>query len=811
MKKLVQILFALLLAALGLLINRSTPLQPAGEQPVTQKPVTAAPFINAVLPNTAPHPESNTFVPGDYEDKLIVSELMSKNKAALPNGEGRFADWVELENISGEALPLSGWALSDFPNQLRWVFPDMTLDAGERALVFFDGSTGPDFSLSLGETLYLYSPDGQVRDQVLCASDRDDCSLVRGDDGSFSETCWVSPGYPNDLDGYLRYCEDHANSGLVIYEAVVANDSFKPAGMREACDWVEVKNSSKTAIALGGYTLSDKSGEVKWTFPEQNLGPGEILLICCHNDAGGSIGSALNTGFSLSASGEQLFLRDSSGALVDYMALHDLTEGGSMGRMDGQNGFFYFSTPTPGENNTDGQRRVSDQATAVTPDGIYNEVDTLSVVLASPGEIHYTTDGTVPTPDSPLYTEPISVDRTTVIRTLTLEEGALPSRVQTLSYIVNENHTLPVLSLVVDNRGDFRSMYNNRRKHLDLPANLALYDGENSFNHACDVCMKGYTSLQLPKRSLGVSFKGKHGGDLDCDIFGNGITDYSSLAIRAGQDYTFSIFRNELFQDLCLEANGGCLTQASKYCILYINGEYWGIYCLKEDFSKQYYASHAGVSKDSVVTAKTPVDVGSEFYDEVLKFIWNQDLTIEENYQYVCDHVDIDALIDWFILESYCANTDIQGNTKLFRSPENGNRWTVAFYDLDWGFYYTGSDFTIIMKGIGNAGNQMPPLCRNLLKNRYFRDKVLYRFAELNKTVLSNEHVLAKIDEYQALLEPEVPRERKRWDLSTEAWYLRVDELRKFITNNDWEMHNINQICRFLNVGEMEREQIFGR
>ena len=482
-----------------------------------------------------------------------------------------------------------------------------------------------------------------------------------------------------------------------------------------------------------------------------------------------------------------------------------------MGRMDGQPGFFYFEKRSPGADNSGGVRRVSDSPRTAEPDGVFNGVESVTVELRSPGEIHYTTDGSVPSLDSPVYTEPLVLTATGVVRAIAREENALTSPVATYSYILNENHTLPVLSLVVDDYEAFRDMWYNKLKHRDVASNLALYDGEHSFNRACDLSMKGYTSLDLPKKSMGVSFKGKYGGNLECNLFDNGVTEFSSLAIRGGQDYTFSIFRNELFQQLCIEAGDACLTQASKYCILYLNGQYYGIYCLKEDFSKQYYASHAGVSKDSVVANKCPVGLDSEFYTEVLNFIYHNDLTIEENYQYVCDHVDIDSLIDWFLLEGYCANTDIQGNTRMYRSPENGNKWTFCFYDLDWGFWYSGSDFTIIMKEIGNAGNQMPPLVKKLLKNRYFRDKVLYRFAELNKTVLSNEHVLALIDEYQALLEPEVPRERERWYLQTEAWYDRVDELRSFIINNNWEVHNINQLCSFLNVGQMEREQIFGR
>ena len=317
--------------------------------------------------------------------------------------------------------------------------------------------------------------------------------------------------------------------------------------------------------------------------------------------------------------------------------------------------------------------------------------------------------------------------------------------------------------------------------------------------------------MLLLKKSMGVSFKGRYGGNLECNVFDNGITEFGSLAIRGGQDYTFSVFRNELFQRLCEEASDVCLTQSSKFCILYINGKYYGIYCLKEDFSKQYFASHAGVSVGSVVANKCPVSLDSEFYNEVLKFIYHNDLTTEENYQYVREHVDLDSLIDWFLLEGYCANTDIQGNTRMYRSPENGNKWAFRFYDLDWGFWYSRSDFTIIMNEIGNAGNQMPPLVKNLLKNRYFRDKVLYRFAELNKTVLSNEHVLSLIDEYEALLEPELLRDRQRWGLNIADYRYKVKEMRSFITDNNWEVHNINQLCYFLHVGEMERQQIFGR
>lgn len=248
-------------------------------------------------------------------------------------------------------------------------------------------------------------------------------------------------------------------------------------------------------------------------------------------------------------------------------------------------------------------------------------------------------------------------------------------------------------------------------------------------------------------------------------MFGNGITKYSLLSIRAGQDYTFSIFRNEMFRRLCSDASDAALTQESKFCILYINGEYRGIYCLKEDFSEQYYASHAGVSKGSVTEMKTPVPLDSDFYMDVIDPCWKNDMSIDENYQQPCQKLDIDSFIDWFIFESYSANTDIQ----------------------------------------------MPTLARAHFANPDFRDRALTRFAELNKTTLSNENVLRLIDEYQAMLEPEAARDRERWDLTMDGWYSRVDSLRSFINDNNWEMHNIERLCSLLNITPEEREAYFGR
>ena len=344
-----------------------------------------------------------------------------------------------------------------------------------------------------------------------------------------------------------------------------------------------------------------------------------------------------------------------------------------------------------------------------------------------------------------------------------------------------------------------------------VPANVALYEnGETRFSHECELDIKGWTSLNLDKKSLGVTFKGRYGGTLKgCDIFGNGITEFHSLAIRAGQDYTFSVFRNELMQELCLEGSDSLYTQASKYCILYVNGACYGIYCLKEDFSELYYASHAGVTEDSVDGFRSPSEWYSEYNQLVQHFGQTADMTLPENYERVTSQINMDSLIDWFLFESWCANSDTVGNMRVYRSTENGNKWEYAFYDLDWCLWSWDYNFKLLLADIGNGGPEMPWFLQNLLHNAEFRDRVLTRYAELIDTVFADEYVLAKIDEYEALLEPELPRDRERWALTMDSWHEWVDSMRD-ILEDGYAEYTIDTLCECLNLTEEERAHYFG-
>ena len=781
------------------------------------QPAPEATPVPTAAPTPQPTPEPTPYISPDA-DKIKISELMVKNDATLLDSDGEFSDWFELVNTSDSPVSLAGWRISDGEDKSGWSFPDVTIDAGGYLLVFASSkeSAGTElhasFSLSEDETLYLYAPENYLADSAPNVSTMADHSSVRRADGSFEDCIWPTPGYSNDAEGYELFCAAHtATSPLVINEVMVYNDSYNRQPDGEYYDWVELKNVSEEPIMLAEYYLSDdKDNPMLWRLPERYLDPGALLVVHCSGNSDLSTSDTVHSNFSLNSTSERLYLTSAAQQRVtDYVWLHDIFKDWTVGRMDGQSGFFYLSSPSPWSGNRgNAYRYISDQPVSLGEDGIYNDVTSVSVELEGSGRIFYTTDGSRPDESSAEYTEPITLDKTTVIRAINVQDGAAPSRAITLSYIINENHTLPVLSLSTDSPSTFSGIYYNKRKYYEIPANISYFEDGSSFNIDCGLKMKGWTSLENPKKSMGVSFRGCYGDDmLDYDIFGSDVTEFSSLSIRAGQDYPLAIIRNELFQELCLEMGDNVPTQNSKYCILYLNGSYYGIYCLKEDFSKQYYASHKGVNKSDVTMLKSPVALSSAVYQEVYQFCRDNDMSLDENYDHICSVLDIDNVVDWFLIEGYTANSDVNGNMRYFKLNDGG-KWQIAFYDLDWTFNYASNCFTNITDS--NREVQVSQLINRLLTNARFREQLLSRYSELVSTTLSNEHVLAKIDELQALLEPEVPRERDQWGSDVDGWHYRLDELRSFITNNDYANYSANKLCSMLGASAEQKMQYFG-
>jgi hypothetical protein len=107
--------------------------------------------------------------------RIIINEFLTSNSTGLRDADGDYSDWIELYNPGSEVVNLTGWSLTDSNiNLSEWVFPDVTIRAGEYLVVFASGKNKvasnnelhTNFSLSKdGEYLAIVEPGGTISDE----------------------------------------------------------------------------------------------------------------------------------------------------------------------------------------------------------------------------------------------------------------------------------------------------------------------------------------------------------------------------------------------------------------------------------------------------------------------------------------------------------------------------------------------------------------------------------------------------------------------------------------------------------------------
>lgn len=738
--------------------------------------------------------------------EVCFSEVMSANRASFALDDGSFPDWVELYNAGTETAELAGFTLRCGGKD--WLIPALTLEPGAYRLVFCDGAEGEEhapFTLSRsGVKLALLSSRGTELDSLTVPKLEEDTSFARFTEG-FAVTDWPSPGFENNDAGYTAFQDSRAcPDGLAIGEAMVYNARF-PDENGAYYDWVELTNFSARTIELSDYALSDKgSDRLLYPLPAGELQPGESRVVYCDKDRTGEHMAP----FGLSSSGETLYLSRADGTLCDYVSLRGIPLGCSMGRERGRGGFFYFAEPTPGSANAEGARQTGVMPEAVTPDGVYDDAEELRVELRGEGTIHITTDGSVPTEDSPVYLGPITLSETTVIRAVSFQPGHLPSEPLSLSYFLREEHSLPVVSLVGDPDAFFdkkTGFYTNPSEKWEVPACVMVYEDGESLRLDCGVKLHGATSrFAQEKKSMKLLFRDRYAGPLHADFFHNGVTEFDSLILRAAQESDQStLMRDTLMHQLSLEAYPDLPAQDYHYCVLYINGAYWGVYNLREAHSAGHYARHFGYDADTISQWQEEWPKHSVIA-EVYAFTQDNDLRKDENYAYVASHLDVKSVADWCIMQVYSGNFDFNPPNMRFYYSTEDELLRYALVDLDLGMFSYGSFGSLF--GYGYAYTN---LANYLLRNAGFRDLLLSELKRGIEGPLADEAVIARIDALADELRPEIARDRERWGGDEKTWERMVEHLREYIRMNKGRAVDVVVLLRESRLVPSEEMEVY--
>ena len=442
------------------------------------------------------------------------------------------------------------------------------------------------------------------------------------------------------------------------------------------------------------------------------------------------------------------------------------------------------------------------------PSGPYDGPITIRLSADPGATIYFTTDGSLPTPEtSTRYDRPIRLPGAepgvTVLRARAAQPETGMGPVRTATYFHNLDSAIPALSLVVDPEDlwdDERGILANATlygREWEREGEIFYYDPQlrSGVEAPAGVRVHGARSRAYAKKSLRLYFRDEYGVPfLEFPIFPDYATErFKRLVLHdGGQDfpavsYNGTLLRNELLGSLAREA--GAFAGYSRPALLFLNGEPWGIYNIRERIDARYLAEKFGIESADLLS-------GFEFdleaatgdnahWDNLMAYVNANDLSQAEHYAYIETQVNLDNFIDYAAIQIISANADWPHNNQLkFRDRASG-RWHWIFWDTDFAFglmpdsYIEKNMFSHVFDQEDERLQQSSLLLRKLLEHPDFKRRFLNRLADLLNTVFASDHVLAELNGLAAGLEQDIPWELRRWPGAGD-WHAGVEYMRAF-------------------------------
>jgi hypothetical protein len=209
--------------------------------------------------------------------------------------------------------------------------------------------------------------------------------------------------------------------------------------------------------------------------------------------------------------------------------------------------------------------------------------------------------------------------------------------------------------------------------------------------------------------------------------------------------------------------NRDMYTQKYKMAQVFLDGEYWGVYAIQEKYnSKEYLKSHYNLDSGDYILAKgTPTgyeikkgdpDGTKRSFRMLREFLAEKDISKEENYQMVCNMMDMQSFVDGYAARLYLSDQDwnwFKNHYLLFYDQ----KWHWLVFDMDYGASWyantqpdTNTFLTNRLINKYNLAND--PFFPNLKQNKNFRRMFVNTFLDLGNEVFRGDLVRKDVDAF---------------------------------------------------------------
>ena len=474
----------------------------------------------------------------------------------------------------------------------------------------------------------------------------------------------------------------------------------------------------------------------------------------------------------------------------------------------------------------------------------------LQVRLSSPadGTIRFTTNGELPNADSAPYRGPIDIAESTVIRARAFDDVGNPvGDMSTKSYlIVGYDQTIPVISITAD-WGDLDTLHANptqRGREWERPINIEYFEpgGELGFNVKAGIRIHGGRSRAVsPKKSYRIYFRKAYGGPgkLNYPLFEDArVTKFDKLVLRAGYNDAFT-YLNERFEPTVqstgavyirdqvtrnLHRDMGQPIAHGSWVLLYLNGEFWGLYNLTERVDLQFLQSYSDQNSSwDIVEKAVSTDSGEWISQEVAKdgnyggwldnqnWVGSVDFSNPANIGGLEWRVDMENVFSYLFLQAYVQNYDWPGNNWIvYQRTDPGaqgveRKWRMMVWDAEYAFGGGSQGFKTDTNTLIKVYSPHDSITRILEKPFIHNCGLKVRFVTRAREYLglensqgkpadqvgqlSKERVRAEVLKQAEIVRPFIQMEADRWvpgtGMGLDLWEHNIDNVLKFVDERE--------------------------
>ncbi len=583
------------------------------------------------------------------------------------------------------------------------------------------------------------------------------------------------------------------NYTLRINEILASNSTGIEDKAGDQDDWFEIYNYGDEPILLDSLYFSDNLKELdKWQFL-----PDTITWLPAHQyflfwaDKEPCEGKN-HTNFKLSSDGEVLSMSNLNLDIIDNLEFDQQVSNISYGRYpDGGDILNIFVTPSPLDtNNISNLVEILPKVSSNIEGGLFTNTQQLTLYTdIKDAIIKYTLDCSTPTINSLDYTVPLNFDTTTIIRAKSFKEGALESPTLTLSFIFTDNnYSNNVISLISEQKNFTGSngILTNTTSDLEIPAQFEYFEkGESVFS--ANAGIKLHSPKLIEQYSIRLYARGSYGDDWFEYPFFDDLAPhkFKRLILRnAGNDNVQTMrenshMRDHIIQRLAQQSNRDASISEIKPVNVYLNGEYYGIYNLRERIDKYYIETHSDEKCFDLLercfgypSNKCAIEGNFDRYNTDQEAIDSLDLSDNNNLDSMLHKYNLINYLDYWITEVFVGNYDwLLNNTKMWSSDNTPWRW--IYWDTDHGIglnykNYGKPEWNTLAWSLGleeraGGSGQNNILIRNFLENDSIKEAFIKQFTYLLNTNFSPKNTHKLTDSIANIYRDDMAFHFNRW------------------------------------------------